>query len=108
MWASMSGDQKLASRLAKPPNERDWALMREMLKSGQVRPVIDRRYTLGETSEPLRYLSEGHARGKVVIKEGEDPPITTLTGTVDQAALHSMLRRLYSVGLPLLSVICVE
>jgi hypothetical protein len=43
-----------------------------------------------------------------VESKGEGPPVTTLTGTVDQAALHSMLRRLYSLGLPLLSVICVE
>jgi hypothetical protein len=43
-----------------------------------------------------------------VEREGEDPPITTLTGTVDQAALHSMLRQIYSLGLPLLSVIYVE
>ena len=42
--------------------------------------------------------------------EGEDDgsPITTLTGTVDQAALHGILRRLYSFGLPLISVICVD
>jgi hypothetical protein len=43
-----------------------------------------------------------------VESEGDDPPITTLTGTVDQAALQGLLRRLYSLGLPLISVICVE
>jgi hypothetical protein len=37
--------------------------------------------------------------------EGDGPPVTTLTGTVaDQAALQSLLRRLYSLGLPLISV----
>jgi len=35
-------------------------------------------------------------------------PVTTLTGTLDQAALQGLLRRLYSMGLPLISVICVE
>ena len=35
-------------------------------------------------------------------------PVTTLTGTVDQAALQGLLRRLYSLGLPLISVNCVE
>jgi len=35
-------------------------------------------------------------------------PVTTLSGTFDQAALHGLLRRLYSLGLPLISVICVE
>jgi hypothetical protein len=40
--------------------------------------------------------------------EGDSPPVTTLTGAVsDQAALQGLLRRLYSLGLPLLSVICV-
>jgi hypothetical protein len=34
-------------------------------------------------------------------------PVTTLTGTVDQAALQGLLRRLYSLGLPLISVVCV-
>jgi hypothetical protein len=39
---------------------------------------------------------------------GENLPVTTLTGTVDQAALQSVLRRLYSLGLPLISVTCVD
>jgi len=40
---------------------------------------------------------------------GDDPPVTVLTGTVaDQAALQGLLRRLYSLGLPLISVNCVE
>ena len=41
--------------------------------------------------------------------EGDGPPVTTLTGTiVDQAALQGLLRRLNSLGLPLLCVICIE
>jgi hypothetical protein len=43
-----------------------------------------------------------------VESEGEGPPITTLAGTVDQAALQGLLRRLYSLGLPLISVVCVD
>lgn len=43
-----------------------------------------------------------------VESEGDDPPITTLTGSLDQAALHGLLRRLYALGLPLISVMCVE
>jgi hypothetical protein len=39
---------------------------------------------------------------------GHGSPVTTLTGTVDQAALQGLLRRLYSLGLPLISVNCVE
>jgi hypothetical protein len=43
-----------------------------------------------------------------VESEGDGPPITTLTGTLDQAALQGLLRRLYSLGLPLISVHWVE
>jgi len=43
-----------------------------------------------------------------VESEGDGPPVTTLTGTVDQAALQGLLRRLYSLGLPLISAIWVE
>jgi len=40
--------------------------------------------------------------------EDDHPPVTTLTGTVDQAALQGLLRRLYSQGLPLISVNWIE
>jgi hypothetical protein len=58
-------------------------------------------------------LDEGWTEwdGKMTVtveSEGEGPPVTTLTGILDQAALHSLLRRIYSLGLPLISVICVE
>ena len=43
-----------------------------------------------------------------VESEGDGSPVTTLTGTVDQAALQGLLRRLYFLGLPLISVNCVE
>jgi hypothetical protein len=39
---------------------------------------------------------------------GDGPPVTTLTGTVYQAALQSVLRRLYSLGLPLISATCMK
>jgi hypothetical protein len=50
------------------------------------------------------------ARGMTITVESESDglPITTLTGTLDQAALQGLLRRLYSLGLPLISVVCVE
>jgi hypothetical protein len=43
-----------------------------------------------------------------VESEGEGPPVTTLTGHLDQAALQGLLRQLYALGLPLVSVICLE
>ena len=41
--------------------------MRDLMEAGKVTPVIDRRYRLSEVPEAIRYLEEGHARGKVVI-----------------------------------------
>jgi len=48
-------------------NREDLAVLSELMQAGKVTPVIDRRYKLSETAEAIRYLEEGHARGKVVI-----------------------------------------
>jgi NADPH:quinone reductase-like Zn-dependent oxidoreductase len=45
----------------------DLAFLSELLEAGKVTPVIDRRYELSQAPDALRYLGEGHARGKVVI-----------------------------------------
>jgi len=45
----------------------DLAILGDMMQSGKVKPVIDRTYKLSELPEAIRYLEEGHARGKVVI-----------------------------------------
>ena len=53
--------------------------------------------------------TEWDGRMTVTIESNDDrSPITTLTGTVDQAALQGLLRRLYSLGLPLISVNWLE
>ena len=52
-----------------------------------------------------------HVDGEISVifgQDDDDMPITTLTITVDQAGLHGLMRRLYSLGLPLLSVNIVE
>jgi NADPH:quinone reductase-like Zn-dependent oxidoreductase len=49
------------------PNHEDLVVLKELIESGKVTPVIDRTYPLSETPEAFRYLDEGHARGKVVI-----------------------------------------
>jgi len=48
-------------------NQKDLATLGDLLQSGKVKPVIDRTYKLSELPEAIRYLEEGHARGKVVI-----------------------------------------
>ncbi len=58
--------QKFVTFMAKLSKE-DLTIMRELMKAGKVTPVIDKRYRLSEVPEAIRYLQEGHARGKVVI-----------------------------------------
>ena len=48
-------------------NKADMLVLQELLESGKVTPVIDRRYEWSEIADALRYLGEGHARGKIVI-----------------------------------------
>ncbi len=48
-------------------NPKDLGILGELMQSGEVTPVIDRRYSLSEVPAAIRYLEEGHARGKVVI-----------------------------------------
>ncbi len=53
--------------LAVQPNRKDLVFVTELCKEGKIVPAIDRRYQLSEVPEALRYLGEGHAKGKVVI-----------------------------------------
>jgi len=48
-------------------NKEDMQVLQELLETGKVTPVIDKRYALSEIADALRYLGEGHARGKIVI-----------------------------------------
>ena len=63
---SMTGNKKMGNFLKKP-NKKDLALLRKVLEAGKITPVIDRTYPLAEVPEAIRYLENGHARGKVVI-----------------------------------------
>ncbi len=53
--------------LAAEPNKEDLAYVKELLEAGKIVPVIDKCYPLNETPAAMRYLEEGHARGKIVI-----------------------------------------
>ena len=63
---SMTGMQKMGNLLARPSTT-DLACVKELLEVGKVVPVIDRCYPLREVPDAIRYLEQGHARGKVVI-----------------------------------------
>jgi len=53
--------------LAVQRNRKSLVTITELCEAGKIVPFIDKRYSLSETAEALRYLGEGHARGKVVI-----------------------------------------
>jgi len=59
--------QKMGMMMAQPSTQ-DLTLLAEMVQSGKLKTVIDRTYkSLSEVPDAIRYLEEGHARGKVVI-----------------------------------------
>jgi NADPH:quinone reductase-like Zn-dependent oxidoreductase len=60
------GHQKLGNLLVKP-NHADLLVLKELCETGQVTPVIDRRFPLSEVASAIRYVEDGHARGKVVV-----------------------------------------
>jgi NADPH:quinone reductase-like Zn-dependent oxidoreductase len=58
--------QKFISYIAQF-NKKDMTVLGDLMQSGKVTPVIDRTYKLSEAADALRYLEQGHARGKVVV-----------------------------------------
>jgi len=62
---SITTSKKMGILMHKP--NKDLVFIEELFKAGKVRPVIDKRYPLGEVAEALRYFGKGHARGKIVI-----------------------------------------
>ena len=82
-----------------------------MMRALKQKPTLDRPATYqvqvpGELDESWSNWIQGMTI--TVECESEELPVTTLTGTFDQAALHGLLRRLYSLGLPLISVNRIE
>ena len=63
---SEAGGRKMGGVMAKI-DQKDLAILKELLETGKIVPVIDRCYPFKEAAEALRYLGKGHARGKVVI-----------------------------------------
>jgi NADPH:quinone reductase-like Zn-dependent oxidoreductase len=64
---SMTGSKKLGLTAWKPNKKEDLDFIIELIESGKVVPIIDRRYPLNEVAKALRYFEEGHTQGKIVI-----------------------------------------
>jgi NADPH:quinone reductase-like Zn-dependent oxidoreductase len=69
-WLSRFWSQKIGLMGIATINHADLVVMKELLEAGKIAPVIDRCYPLSETPAAIRYLEQGHARGKVVIRVG--------------------------------------
>jgi NADPH:quinone reductase-like Zn-dependent oxidoreductase len=66
MLMSITGAKNMGFMVARV-DQKDLLFILELMNAGKVRSIIDKRYPLSETAEALRYVQEGHARGKVVI-----------------------------------------
>jgi NADPH:quinone reductase-like Zn-dependent oxidoreductase len=66
---SLAGSRKLRMKGAKA-RQQDLQALKELLETGKIKPVIDRRYPLSETAAAMRHLEAGHTRGKIVITVG--------------------------------------
>jgi NADPH:quinone reductase-like Zn-dependent oxidoreductase len=63
---SISSKKKFGSFLQRA-NQKDLIFIKDLIESGKVKPVIDKRYELSEVPAAFRYFAEGHSQGKVVI-----------------------------------------
>ena len=64
------GEKKMIPMLASPEKD-DLIFLKELLETGKLKPVIDRHYSLEHVPDAIRYLEEGHVKGKLIIKVNE-------------------------------------
>ena len=65
-FVSEKDGRKLGAFSAQP-KQADLIYLKGLAEAGKIKPVIDKRYPLSETAQALRYLGEGHSRGKVIL-----------------------------------------
>ena len=69
-YVMVRGEKKMIPMLASPEKD-DLILLKDLLESGKLKPVIDRCYTLEQVPDAIRYLEEGHVKGKLIINVNE-------------------------------------
>jgi len=95
--------QDMSMMLAQMTKE-DLTVLRDLMQAGKVTPVIDRTYTLSQVPEAIRYLEEGHARGKVVITmepKNQSSPVSANLAANSGTPLKSYLIALALIGIVL-------
>ena len=65
-WLMSFGSKKMCFLAAKS-NQKDLEFIVKLVQDGKIKPIIEIHYSLDKVADTMRYLSEGHARGKVVI-----------------------------------------
>ena len=65
-FRSKFGKEKFVFYIAKLTKD-DLNVLRELMETGKISPLIDRTYKMKETADAVRYMEEGRARGKVVV-----------------------------------------
>ena len=66
-WYHSEKDGRTLTNLSHKPSTDDLLFMKELIETGKVTPVIDRRDPLAEIADAFRYYEKGRSRGKVVI-----------------------------------------
>jgi NADPH:quinone reductase-like Zn-dependent oxidoreductase len=66
-WLAAVPRDRTASFFVADLNRPDLDFLGELLRTGQVKPVVEKSYELAQVADALRYMGDGHARGKLVI-----------------------------------------
>jgi NADPH:quinone reductase-like Zn-dependent oxidoreductase len=67
-WITMIGSKRMGIFMWVPNKREDLEILKDLLEARRIKPVIDRQFELSEVPVALRYLEQGHARGKLVIR----------------------------------------
>jgi NADPH:quinone reductase-like Zn-dependent oxidoreductase len=86
-------------------NRKDLTLLADLIQTGKMRPVIDKTYSFNQLPEAMRYLEEGHARGKVIVTVGDTIEPLTIRTSGTTSAPSPVLIAVELIAIPVLALI---